>query len=85
MLTTDNPRSESPESILAEVAAGATGPGTVVRELDRRAAIHLALAEARPGDVVLILGKGHEQGQDFGGVVVPFDDRAVAREEVAAL
>ena len=85
VLTTDNPRSESPESILAEVAAGATGPGTVVRELDRRAAIHLALAEARPGDAVLILGKGHEQGQDFGGVVVPFDDRTVAREEVAAL
>jgi UDP-N-acetylmuramoyl-L-alanyl-D-glutamate--2,6-diaminopimelate ligase len=85
VLTTDNPRSERPDVILDEVAAGADGPGRVVRELDRRGAIRVALGEARPGDVVLVLGKGHEQGQDFGETVLPFDDRVVAREEVAAL
>lgn len=85
VLTTDNPRSESPQAILDEVAAGATGPGRVVCEVDRRAAIHLALAEAHPGDVVLVLGKGHELGQDFGSAVLAFDDRVVAREEAAAL
>ncbi len=85
VLTTDNPRREAPEAILAEVAAGASGPGIVRQVVDRRAAIRAALAEAGPGDAVLVLGKGHEQGQDFGSVVVPFDDRTVAAEEVASL
>jgi UDP-N-acetylmuramoyl-L-alanyl-D-glutamate--2,6-diaminopimelate ligase len=77
ILTTDNPRSEDPEAIAAEVLAGA--PGLEV-ELDRAAAIRAAIASAEPGDVVLIAGKGHEQGQEVAGVVHPFDDREVARE-----
>ncbi len=53
-------------------------------ELDRRAAIRQALHDARPGDVVVIAGKGHETGQDVAGTVAPFDDRVVAREELGA-
>ena len=78
IVTTDNPRSEDPLAIIAEVLAGA-GPAAEV-EPDRRAAITRAIAIAEPGDVVLIAGKGHEQGQEAQGVVAPFDDRAVARE-----
>jgi UDP-N-acetylmuramoyl-L-alanyl-D-glutamate--2,6-diaminopimelate ligase len=76
ILTTDNPRSEDPEAIAAEVLAGA--PALEV-ELDRATAIARAIAAAQPGDVVLIAGKGHEQGQEVAGVVHPFDDREVAR------
>jgi UDP-N-acetylmuramoyl-L-alanyl-D-glutamate--2,6-diaminopimelate ligase len=84
-LTSDNPRSENPAAIVAEVAAGAAeGDAEVNVEVDRRAAIRGALAAARPGDVVLILGKGHEPYQEFADRVVPFDDRVVAREEAAA-
>jgi UDP-N-acetylmuramoyl-L-alanyl-D-glutamate--2,6-diaminopimelate ligase len=54
-------------------------------ELDRRAAIAGALADARAGDVVVVAGKGHETGQTFASHTVPFDDRAVAREELGAL
>ncbi|HSM01921.1 MAG TPA: UDP-N-acetylmuramoyl-L-alanyl-D-glutamate--2,6-diaminopimelate ligase [Acidimicrobiia bacterium] len=86
VLTSDNPRSEDPAEILASVAAGAQGSSAVVfEEIDRRRAIRKALEEARPGDAVLILGKGHEPGQDLGSRMVPFDDRVVAREEAAAL
>jgi UDP-N-acetylmuramoyl-L-alanyl-D-glutamate--2,6-diaminopimelate ligase len=81
VLTSDNPRREDPAVILAAVAAGADGPGRVIEEVDRRQAIRVALGEARTGDAVLILGKGHESGQDFGTTVVPFDDRLVVREE----
>ena len=84
VLTSDNPRSEDAAAIAADVVAGVADPRLVV-QLDRRAAIRDALAIARPGDVVLIAGKGHEQGQITAGVTVPFDDRAVAREELAAL
>ncbi len=84
VLTSDNPRSERPEDILAEVALGAHGPATVVVEIDRRRAIHTAVAMALPGDVVLVLGKGHEQTQDFGDHVESFDDRVVAAEAVRA-
>jgi UDP-N-acetylmuramoyl-L-alanyl-D-glutamate--2,6-diaminopimelate ligase len=85
IITSDNPRSEDPDAIVAEVAAGAEG-SAVELEVDRRAAIAIALAEARPGDTVLIAGKGHEQGQEFeGGRKVPFDDREVAREELRKL
>jgi UDP-N-acetylmuramoyl-L-alanyl-D-glutamate--2,6-diaminopimelate ligase len=85
VLTSDNPRTENPGAILHAVASGAEGPGRVITEIDRRKAIRLALEEARPGDAVLVLGKGHERGQDFGKSVVPFDDRVVVAEEAAAL
>jgi UDP-N-acetylmuramoyl-L-alanyl-D-glutamate--2,6-diaminopimelate ligase len=81
-ITSDNPRSEDPAAIISQVLLGAaSGPAEVRVEADRRRAIHDALEAARPGDVVLILGKGHEQGQQFADRVLPFDDRVVAREE----
>jgi UDP-N-acetylmuramoyl-L-alanyl-D-glutamate--2,6-diaminopimelate ligase len=83
IVTSDNPRSEDPGRIIAEVVAGATGE--VVVEPDRRAAIELAVEAAEPGDVVLVAGKGHEQGQEIGEVVLPFDDREVAREALRKL
>jgi UDP-N-acetylmuramoyl-L-alanyl-D-glutamate--2,6-diaminopimelate ligase len=79
IVTSDNPRSEDPEAIIAEILAGA-GPQALVQP-DRRAAIAELLAGAGEGDVVVIAGKGHEQGQELaGGVKVPFDDVEVARE-----
>jgi len=83
VVTDDNPRSEEPAAVRADVLTGA--PGRLVEVAGRRAAIAAALAEAGPGDVVLIAGKGHEQGQDIGGTVLPFDDVEVAREEAARL
>ncbi len=83
VLTNDNPRSEDPLRILDEIRTGCSGAPHV--EPDRRAAIRQALAGARPGDLVLIAGKGHEQGQVHGDRVEPFDDRVVAREELVAL
>jgi len=85
ILTNDNPRSEDPLVILAEMLAGAIevpqrDRARVVVEPDRGAAIGLAVAGAGKGDVVLIAGKGHEQGQYAGGAVIPFDDREVASE-----
>jgi UDP-N-acetylmuramoyl-L-alanyl-D-glutamate--2,6-diaminopimelate ligase len=87
VVTSDNPRSEDPEAIVAEVAAGAReGGAELLVEVDRHAAIALALGRAKPGDTVVIAGKGHEQGQEFeGGRKVPFDDREVAREELRKL
>src|SRR3954471_9009331 len=79
IVTSDNPRSEDPEAIVDEVLGGAVG-GTE-REVDRRRAITLAVEGASPGDVVVIAGKGHEQGQEFeDGRKEPFDDATVARE-----
>ncbi|HMV75363.1 MAG TPA: cyanophycin synthetase [Microthrixaceae bacterium] len=82
VLTTDNPRSEDPLRILEAVRSGCSGDPIV--EPDRRAAIAVALGSARPGDVVVIAGKGHEQGQEVAGVVTPFDDRLVAAELLAS-
>jgi UDP-N-acetylmuramoyl-L-alanyl-D-glutamate--2,6-diaminopimelate ligase len=79
ILTSDNPRSEDPLAILAEMAQ----PGAR-QEVDRRAAIALAVSLARPGDAVVVAGKGHETGQDVGGVVLPFDDREVLREVLSS-
>lgn len=79
-VTSDNPRSESPDAIIDEVMSGVAPGVAVVREIDRRAAIARALEEARAGDVVVIAGKGHETTQTTGDLVVPFDDRVVARE-----
>jgi UDP-N-acetylmuramoyl-L-alanyl-D-glutamate--2,6-diaminopimelate ligase len=83
IVTSDNPRSEDPAAIIDEVLAGA-GAGLEV-EPDRAVAIGRALALAGDGDVVVIAGKGHEQGQEFAGRVVPFDDREVAREALRGL
>ena len=87
VVTSDNPRSEDPNAIIAEILAGVSDGDrhAVAVEPDRRAAIALALAQARPGDVVVIAGKGHEQGQLIGERKIPFDDRAVARELLAQL
>jgi UDP-N-acetylmuramoyl-L-alanyl-D-glutamate--2,6-diaminopimelate ligase len=77
--TSDNPRSEDPLAILAEVepALKATGVKYVI-EADRAAAIRMALQSAQPGDVVLLAGKGHEKEQILNGRTIPFDDTAVA-------
>ncbi len=84
-VTSDNPRSEDPQAIVDEILPGARrGGGAYVVELDRRAAITRAVAEASGGDVVVIAGKGHEPGQTFRDGTVPFDDRAVAREALEA-
>src|SRR4051812_9286277 len=82
IVTSDNPRSEEPRAIVDEVLAGA--PELEV-ELDRRTAIARAVELAEPGDVVVVAGKGHEQGQQIGEVVLPFDDREVAREALRRL
>ncbi len=87
IFTADNPRSEDPLAILAEMLAGVlTVPepqrGRVIIEPDRAAAIGLAVAMAGKGDVVVVAGKGHERGQYIGGSVIPFDDREVAGEAI---
>ncbi|GAA0911073.1 UDP-N-acetylmuramoyl-L-alanyl-D-glutamate--2,6-diaminopimelate ligase [Streptomyces thermoalcalitolerans] len=87
VLTSDNPRSEDPLAILAAMLEGAASVpaherGEVLLFEDRAAAIAAAVARARPGDTVLVAGKGHEQGQDIAGVVRPFDDRQVLREAI---
>jgi len=81
IVTSDNPRSEDPGEIAAEVV----GRLQLDVELDRRRAIERALEAAREGDVVVIAGKGHEQGQEIGGRKLPFDDREVARETLRRL
>jgi UDP-N-acetylmuramoyl-L-alanyl-D-glutamate--2,6-diaminopimelate ligase len=85
VITSDNPRSEDPLGIIAEIEAGARqGGGRYVVEPDRRAAIRLAVRDAAGGDVVVIAGKGHEQGQSFEGWTDPFDDRTAAARELRA-
>lgn len=82
VITDDNPRSEDPASIRAAVMAGTHDGAAQVFEIgDRRAAIRYALSIAEPGDVVAVLGKGHETGQEVAGVISPFDDRNVIAEE----
>jgi UDP-N-acetylmuramoyl-L-alanyl-D-glutamate--2,6-diaminopimelate ligase len=83
IVTSDNPRGEDPLAIIGEVVAGMDGDETV--EPDRAKAIELAVELARPGDVVVIAGKGHERGQEAGGTVLPFDDAEVAGEALRAL
>jgi len=79
VVTSDNPRSEDPDAIVDEVLAGTSGDAQ--REVDRRRAIAHVIETASGGDVVVIAGKGHEQGQEFaGGRKEPFDDVSVARE-----
>ncbi len=86
VVTDDNPRSEDPAAIRSAMLSGVQpgdGTGEVVEVGDRRAAIREALRRAAPGDIVLVAGKGHETGQEVAGVVHPFDDREVVREEIA--
>ena len=91
VLTSDTPRSEDPAAILDAARAGAEraradgARGELVVEADRRAAIRAAVALARPGDVVVVAGKGHEQGQEANGVVTPFDDRVELRAALEAV
>ncbi|GIW42329.1 MAG: UDP-N-acetylmuramoyl-L-alanyl-D-glutamate--2,6-diaminopimelate ligase [Candidatus Binatia bacterium] len=87
VVTSDNPRTEDPEAIIGEILTGIPGdalPRTLV-EPDRRRAIERAVELARPGDVVLVAGKGHETYQIVGSRRLPFDDREVAREALARL
>ncbi|HVV36833.1 MAG TPA: UDP-N-acetylmuramoyl-L-alanyl-D-glutamate--2,6-diaminopimelate ligase [Acidimicrobiales bacterium] len=85
VLTSDNPRSEDPRAILDEMQSGLRDPSRVIVEVDRAAAIREAITHAAPGGVVLIAGKGHETTQTIGNEVLPFDDRAVARDVLREL
>jgi UDP-N-acetylmuramoyl-L-alanyl-D-glutamate--2,6-diaminopimelate ligase len=90
VVTSDNPRSEDPDAIIAEVVAGVPpdnreGRSKLIVEPDRAAAISIALGAARPGDVVLIAGKGHEPGQEIAGEIRPFDDATVARASLRGM
>jgi UDP-N-acetylmuramoyl-L-alanyl-D-glutamate--2,6-diaminopimelate ligase len=89
VLTSDNPRSEDPQTILDAMVEGAMAVpaaerGLVVVEADRARAIGVAVERAHAGDVVVVAGKGHEQGQEVGDVVHAFDDRAVLRAAIEA-
>ena len=82
ILTSDNPRTEDPQQIIREIAAGVNGAKNFEVESDREKAIAKAIEMAKPGDIVLIAGKGHENVQELGKTVVPFDDRDVARRHL---
>ena len=82
VLTTDNPRSEDPIAVIEEIRAGMSGPARLVVEPNRRTAIAGALRAARPGDVVVVAGKGHETTQQFADVTLHFNDREVVRAEL---
>jgi len=83
VLTSDNPRSEDPLAIIEAIRAGGVDGAVVTVEPDRAGAIRLAVGRARPGDVVLVAGKGHETTQTTGTTTVPFDDRAEAARALA--
>ena len=84
VFTSDNPRSEDPTQIIKEMVSGLTLSSTSVIEVDRKRAIEIAVAAAKPGDVVVILGKGHESGQEVAGVKHNFDDRLVLAAAIKA-
>ncbi len=89
VITSDNPRSEDPVRVIEDAKRGAqpevrSGAPELLTVVDRREAIREAVRRARPGDVVLVAGKGHEKYQEIGGRVMPFDDVAVAREALVA-
>jgi UDP-N-acetylmuramoyl-L-alanyl-D-glutamate--2,6-diaminopimelate ligase len=85
IVTSDNPRSEDPLAIIRQIEPGARAGGNAYEvEPDRRAAIEHAIGLARPGDVVVIAGKGHETGQEFADRTIPFDDRQVAADALRA-
>ncbi|MXQ55865.1 UDP-N-acetylmuramoyl-L-alanyl-D-glutamate--2,6-diaminopimelate ligase [Shimazuella alba] len=84
VITSDNPRTEDPEAIIADMMEGVSGQETTnyTKIVDRKSAIEHALKQAKPGDVVLIAGKGHETYQEINGVRYPFDDRKIAYEAI---
>jgi UDP-N-acetylmuramoyl-L-alanyl-D-glutamate--2,6-diaminopimelate ligase len=84
IFTSDNPRSEDPAQIISEMVSGLTLSATSEIEPDRKRAIEIAVAAAQPGDVVVILGKGHESGQEIAGVKHNFDDRLVLAAAIEA-
>lgn len=84
-ITSDNPRTEDPLAIIREVRVGVQPGARVVEIPDRRAAIQAAIAEARPGDIVVIAGKGHEDYQIIGRTKYPMDDRQIAREALSSI
>ncbi len=84
IITSDNPRTEDPSAICQEILAGFKNQTLPIVEVDRRSAIHLGVSLAKPGDIVLIAGKGHEKVQIFAHQTVPFDDYAVATEALHA-
>jgi UDP-N-acetylmuramoyl-L-alanyl-D-glutamate--2,6-diaminopimelate ligase len=85
ILTSDNPRSEDPLAIIAQVAAGSDGKAQLEVEADRGVAIGLALESATGHDVVVIAGKGHEIVQEVAGRVIAFDDAEVARRALVRI
>jgi UDP-N-acetylmuramoyl-L-alanyl-D-glutamate--2,6-diaminopimelate ligase len=85
VVTSDNPRGEDPLAIIDQVLPGLSGTqAKVIVEPDRHRAIALAIAQAQPGDLVLLAGKGHEKTQTLGDRVIPFDDVAIARQVLRA-
>jgi UDP-N-acetylmuramoyl-L-alanyl-D-glutamate--2,6-diaminopimelate ligase len=82
ILTSDNPRSEDPEAIIAQMREGV--PGQYYRKTlsitDRKEAIRTAVALSKPGDIILLAGKGHEKYQEIKGVRIPFDDKQILAE-----
>lgn len=84
IVTSDNPRSEAPEAIIADIEAGFGAREKIRREADRRAAIHIAIAAATPRDIVLVAGKGHEDYQEIMNVKQPFSDVVEVRAALAA-
>jgi UDP-N-acetylmuramoyl-L-alanyl-D-glutamate--2,6-diaminopimelate ligase len=84
MITSDNPRGEDPHAIMSEILAGIAQRSGVAIEVDRRVAIRRAIAEAAPGDLVVVAGKGHENYQLVGTSVHHFDDRDEVRAALAA-
>jgi len=82
ILTSDNPRTEDPEAIIADIRPGLNAHNACETIVHRREAIGRVMQLAEPGDVVLIAGKGHERFQEFANTTVPFDDRQVALESL---
>lgn len=80
IVTSDNPRSENPEDIIADIVSGFPAGVCWQKFIDRKAALEYAVANARAGDVVIVSGKGHEDYQEISGVKYPFDDRKILRE-----
>ena len=84
IITSDNPRTEDPDSIIADIVAGFTAPGFAGVEPNRSAAVRLAIERAQPGDVVLVAGKGHEDFQDIAGERIPHSDLRFAQAALDA-